>query len=73
MTMNSDKTVTANFISISIQYTLTIGNPVDSGTIISNPPGIDCGADCIETFDVNTVVTLTQVPDTGYMFTNTYY
>jgi len=40
-----------------------------SGTVSSEPAGIDCGADCTETFDYNTVVTLTAEVATGSTFT----
>jgi Divergent InlB B-repeat domain len=39
-----------------------------SGTVISNLGGIDCGADCTEQFDPNTVVTLTAAPDSSSLF-----
>src|SRR3989338_4891709 len=49
MTMNSDKTVTANFTSTSIQYTLAIAKSGEgSVTVVSSPAGINCGADCQE-------------------------
>jgi hypothetical protein len=39
-----------------------------SGTVTSNPPGINCGADCIATFDFSTWVTLTATPSQGSTF-----
>jgi hypothetical protein len=38
---------------------------VNDGTVTSNPPGIDCGADCSERYFTGTVVTLTATPDSG--------
>jgi hypothetical protein len=38
---------------------------VNDGTVTSNPPGINCGADCSERFFTGTVVTLTATPDIG--------
>jgi hypothetical protein len=38
---------------------------VNDGTVTSNPPGIDCGADCSERYFTGTVVTLTATPDLG--------
>jgi hypothetical protein len=32
------------------------------GTVVSDPEGIDCGSDCLETYAHNTVVTLTATP-----------
>jgi len=39
-----------------------------SGTVTSNPSGIDCGSDCSEVYNANTSVTLTATPDTGSIF-----
>jgi subtilisin family serine protease len=41
---------------------------VGSGSVVSNPPGIDCPVDCAEDFPGNTEVTLTAVPDAGWVF-----
>jgi hypothetical protein len=39
-----------------------------TGLVTSDPPGIDCGSDCSETYDYGTVVTLTPTPDLGFAF-----
>jgi hypothetical protein len=39
-----------------------------SGTVTSDPPGIDCGTDCTEDLFQATVITLTAVADTGSIF-----
>ena len=39
-----------------------------SGTISSQPGGIECGLDCSEVYPSNTVVTLTAVPTAGWQF-----
>ena len=39
------------------------------GTVVSAPPGIDCGTDCSETFPDGTVVGLTATPADGSAFT----
>src|SRR3989338_3748503 len=70
MTMNSDKTVTANFASTSIQYTLAIAKSGERSVIVtSSPAGINCGTDCQEAYNANTVVTLTVTPEPGTIFT----
>ncbi len=33
-----------------------------SGQVTSNPTGIDCGTDCFQAYDINTLVTLTATP-----------
>lgn len=39
-----------------------------NGTVISSPPGIDCGSDCSETYNTGTTVTLTATPDADSYF-----
>ncbi|MCB1921641.1 MAG: DUF642 domain-containing protein, partial [Candidatus Competibacteraceae bacterium] len=47
-----------------VTYTLTVSKAgTGSGTVTSNPSGIDCGFDCSESFSANTMVTLTAKPD----------
>ncbi len=36
-----------------------------NGKITSNPPGINCGSDCFESYEQGTSITLTAVPDMG--------
>lgn len=67
-------------ILVSIIVTILVAAPVSaqrvrvtakglgSGTIVSNPPGIDCGNDCEENFLPATSVLLTATPDPGSMF-----
>lgn len=62
--MNADKTCVAIF-----QYKLTVSKSgTGSGTITSNPTGINCGTTCSANFDPNTSVTLTATPDAGSTF-----
>ncbi|MEK6684663.1 MAG: hypothetical protein AABY46_08405, partial [Nitrospirota bacterium] len=39
-----------------------------SGTVTSDPAGIDCGTTCAAVFNIGTVVTLTAAPDAGSVF-----
>ncbi len=69
VTMDTARNVTAN---LSLQaFSLAVhkaGN--GTGTVTSvNVAGIDCGIDCDETFDPDTPVTLTAVPDASSIFT----
>jgi hypothetical protein len=68
VTMDAAKTVNATFTLQTFALTVTKdGN--GTGTVTSSPAGINCGADCSETYDANTVVTLTPTPDTFSDFT----
>jgi outer membrane protein assembly factor BamB len=50
-------------------FTLTVNKTgAGSGTITSNPAGINCGADCSETYARTTPVTLTAQPAAGFIF-----
>lgn len=67
ITMTSDFSCTATFEVT--QRTLAVtrdGN--GTGTVTSDPVGIDCGVDCDEMFDDGTVVTLTATPEVGSIF-----
>ncbi|MCF7992792.1 MAG: DUF1566 domain-containing protein [Thiohalocapsa sp.] len=48
-------------------YELTVAvTGGDFGSIVSDPPGIDCGTACSARFDEDQTVTLTATPATGY-------
>ena len=66
VTMDADHTVVANFDPIP-QHTLT-ASVVGSGTVTSSPAGINCGVDCTQDYDENTVVTLTATPAANQHF-----
>jgi hypothetical protein len=59
-------------------FTVTVNNPTltvaragtGSGTVTSNPPGINCPPDCIEHVPVGTHFTLTATPADGSVFVN---
>jgi len=52
------------------QFLLTVTKAGDgTGTVMSNPAGVDCGSDCSEAYNDGTSVTLTQAADAGSVFT----
>jgi uncharacterized delta-60 repeat protein len=57
----------ARYLVTSTLSTSTSGN--GSGVVTSNPPGIDCGSACTETFTQPVPVTLTATPAAGSIFT----
>jgi len=65
--MTTATTVTANF---NLQTpTLTVNKTgTGGGTVTSNPAGINCGADCSESYPYNTQVTLTATASTDSYF-----
>ena len=64
VTMSAARTVTATFTR---QHTLTVAASGSGGGTISGA-GIACGADCAETYDQDTAVTLTATPSAGSRF-----
>jgi uncharacterized protein (DUF2141 family) len=69
ITMNSNKTCSAVFNISAGQYALSINKSGSgSGTVTSNPSGINCGSDCSESYSANTTVTLTATPFSGSTF-----
>jgi uncharacterized repeat protein (TIGR02543 family) len=60
-------TVNASFTTNS--YALTVNKAgTGSGTVTSNPVGINCGSDCTESYGSSTSVTLTATPVSGSTF-----
>jgi len=65
--MSGPTTVTATFNLVNHLLSVTkTGN--GAGTVTSTPTGINCGADCSEDFQANTMVTLTATQSTGSRF-----
>ena len=63
-------TVTANFAVAPNTFPLTVLKAgTGTGTVTSAPAGIDCGADCSESYTQGSVITLTPTPDAGSTFT----
>jgi len=67
VSMNAARTVSASF---NVQnFTLSVGEAgAGSGTVTSNPTGINCGANCSASYAGGTTVTLTAAANTGSLF-----
>ncbi|PHS17481.1 MAG: hypothetical protein COA86_09290 [Kangiella sp.] len=64
ITVDSNKSVTAEFIALQ-NFDLTVV-VTGSGSVTSDPTGIDCGGDCSQTFEENTNISMTAIPDSGF-------
>gem|GEM_PF-2659602 len=70
LTMNGNQTLTAKFAATPPQtYSLTV-HDMGSGTVISNPAGIQCGSNCSSVFTADSQVTLTPTPSAGFRFSS---
>jgi len=68
VTVDTAKSVTATFILKT--FTLTVSKTgTGTGTVTSNPAGISCGANCNQSYDFGTQVTLTAAPNPDSLFT----
>lgn len=65
LNMNQNRTAVAQFTPI--QHTLTV-SVTGTGSVTSNPTGIDCGSDCTQVYDHGTSVTLTATPGASQRF-----
>ncbi len=66
--MDATKNVTAVFSLEQHDLSVTMAG-TGSGSVTSDPAGINCGSDCSETLDYGTVVTLTAGGDANSTFT----
>jgi hypothetical protein len=67
--MSAATTVTATFTAPVQQFTLTVSKAgTGSGTVTSNPAGINCGSTCTANYNSGTVVTLTASAAGGSRF-----
>jgi hypothetical protein len=63
-------TATATFAPAPNTFPLTVLKAgTGTGTVTSTPAGIDCGADCSESYAQGSVITLTATPTAGSTFT----
>ena len=63
--LGADTTVTATFAAT---HTLTVTRTGNGTGTVTSTPGINCGADCTESYLAGTMVTLTATPATGSQF-----
>jgi phospholipase C len=69
LTLAASQQVTATFDSTQTPPMLTVALAgTGSGTITSNPPGINCGKTCGASFNLGTQITLTENPALGSTF-----
>ena len=70
VTLNSNTTVTATFDGQAAAYMLQVSlSGSGTGTVASNPPGINCGNTCSAEFTSGTQVTLTATAAANSTFT----
>lgn len=69
VTMSAAQSCTATFTPIP-SYALTVAGSGGLGNITSSPSGISCPSTCVHNFLSGTVVTLTETPIAGYVFSN---
>ncbi len=67
VSMTTSRSVTATFALASYPLTVT-RTGAGSGVVVSSPAGINCGADCTESYGYGTTVTLTASPQVGSQF-----
>jgi hypothetical protein len=65
----ADVTVTAMFDRMPPGFAALTVTRLGSGSVTSQPTGIDCGTDCTEAYASGTVVTLTATPAPDSLFT----
>src|SRR2546422_555841 len=69
VTMSAARSVTVIFTRQTFTLTVNKTGILGSGTVTSDPPGINCGATCSASYDSGTVVTLTATPAFLSIFT----
>ena len=68
LTITANTSITASFVLDDVTLFVSKGG-TGSGTVTSSSPGINCGADCQETYTAGQMTTLTATPATGSTFT----
>jgi hypothetical protein len=65
--VTANHTISATFAVNTYVLTVTKTGR-GAGPVTSDPAGLDCGADCLETYDYGVTVALTATPIPGYVF-----
>ncbi len=68
LTISAATSVTAGFTQVAAGGNALTVSKAGSGTVTSSPSGINCGADCSESYSSGTSVTLTAQAANGYTF-----
>lgn len=68
VTMDGPISVGAVFTPSNFNLQVALDGVIGAGRVTSNPAGINCGADCSETYASGTVVTLTPIVGGGFKF-----
>jgi CSLREA domain-containing protein len=68
VTLNADTTINAAFAATQLPVEVALAGS-GSGSVTSDPAGIDCPGDCAEAFGIEETVTLTANPAGGSAFT----
>jgi subtilisin family serine protease len=67
--MLESRQVTAVFSRETSRELVVTKAGTGTGSIVSSAPGINCGADCTESYSQDVIVVLTAIPDVGSAFT----
>jgi len=68
VTVTANTAINASFALDDVTLFVSRGG-TGTGTVTSSPAGISCGSDCMETYAVGAMTTLTAAPATGSTFT----
>ena len=69
VTMDAARSVTATFDLLPVNHSLSVTLAgTGTGSVSSDPDGIDCPGDCSQSYLEGTLVTLTATPDEGSTF-----
>jgi subtilisin family serine protease len=70
VTMNDSQQATAIFGKQTARNLIVGKSGTGGGSVVSAPSGINCGADCTESYAQDTTIVLRAIPDAGSAFVN---